>query len=63
MLLGNGEGVLSYRCLYRTVVDEDGCHFNVDHKVEVVNEGSDGGPPKTIKMSVSFNPSHSTMHH
>jgi len=36
------------------VVDEDGCHFSVDHNVEIVNEGSANGPPMTIKLTVSI---------
>ena len=55
---GTGEGVLSYRCTYRTVVDEDGCHFTVDHNVQIVNEGSDDGPPMTIKLTVSTQETH-----
>ena len=51
--LGSGEGILSYRCIYRTVVDEDGCHFTVNHDVQVVNEGTENGHPMTIKLTVS----------
>ena len=34
---GVGEGVLSYRCIYRTVVDEESCYFNIDYNTNILN--------------------------
>lgn len=28
--LGEGEGTISYRCVYRTVIDEEACHFELN---------------------------------
>ena len=36
-LSGVGEGVLSYRCIYRTVVDEESCFFNIDYRTNILN--------------------------
>lgn len=38
LLSGAGKGVLSYRCVYRTVADDNTCLFNVDCQPEVLNE-------------------------
>ncbi|XP_039271126.2 complement C3-like [Styela clava] len=31
---GEGEGTLSYRCVYRTLVDEDACHYDISVSTE-----------------------------
>uniref|UniRef100_H2ZNR2 NTR domain-containing protein n=1 Tax=Ciona savignyi TaxID=51511 RepID=H2ZNR2_CIOSA len=48
---GQGEGVLSYRCTYRTVVDEESCHFHLNHTVRVMNP-EEPLQPKRIKLTV-----------
>uniref|UniRef100_H2ZNR1 NTR domain-containing protein n=1 Tax=Ciona savignyi TaxID=51511 RepID=H2ZNR1_CIOSA len=49
---GQGEGVLSYRCTYRTVVDEESCHFHLNHTVRVMNP-EEPLQPKRIKLTIS----------
>ncbi|CAK8698070.1 unnamed protein product [Clavelina lepadiformis] len=48
---GTGEGVLSYRCVYRTVVDEDSCHFNITFNINELDE-NEQRENKKIKLTV-----------
>ena len=52
---GTGEGILSYRCIFRTVVDEDSCYFNIDHKVEDVEVAPNARKRITLRVRrISF---------
>ncbi|XP_078491488.1 complement component C3 [Ciona intestinalis] len=48
---GTGQGILSYRCTYRTVVEEESCHYNLSTTVRVMNPGAQG--PKRIKITIT----------
>ncbi|XP_076805082.1 complement C3-like isoform X2 [Clavelina lepadiformis] len=53
---GTGEGVLSYRCIYRTVVDEESCHFHITQNVHVLNANAivTKGHPMKIKLTITI---------
>ena len=42
--------MVSYRCIYRTQVEEEACHFNINEDVEQI-EGEEE-EPITIKLTV-----------
>ncbi|CAK8698072.1 complement C3-like [Clavelina lepadiformis] len=52
---GNGEGIVSYRCVYRTVVDEESCHFQINHNVIITNwdEVERNRVPMIIKITIT----------
>ena len=53
---GSGDGVLSYRCIYRTLVEEESCHFTIVPDITITNqrEYEDGEAPMKIKLTVSI---------
>ena len=42
--------MVSYRCIYRTQVEEETCHFNINEDVEQIEGEED--EPITIKLTV-----------
>ena len=51
---GTGDGKLSYRCTYRTVVDEDSCYFIIDSEVEDVNVAPNARKRITLRVRRIF---------
>ena len=53
--LGHGEGVLSYRCTYKTLANEEGCHFVMAPKVTLKFDNIDDPEARKVyTLEVSY---------
>ena len=48
--------MVSYRCTYRAVVEEEPCHFNLSENVQILNqqEFEENDASLKIKLTVDF---------
>ena len=53
IFLGNGEGVVSYRCIYRTQLEEEPCQFNLTDQVQILNEKEFNNQEEPLKIKLT----------